>query len=129
MGIPERHTLAHEQVREIGRRREVAAKGGRHAVTTEVSRRDHFLERREKSYECVDGIEQWLLVLLHVLVIRERNPLHNGEERQEITEDTASLAPRELRHVGILLLRHDAASGRDAVVQLDKCELPTAPEN
>src|SRR5207248_137687 len=56
-------------------------------------------------------------------------PLHHREQRHEIAVDTARFATGQLGHVRVLFLGHDAAAGRDRVVQLDESELGRVPED
>ncbi len=75
----------------------------------------------------VDGVEERLLVLLIVLVVRERLAFHQREQRDEVAVHPPGLAAREFRHVGILLLRHDRRSGAEAVGQRDEGEARIRP--
>src|SRR5919106_1269577 len=42
--------------------------------------------------------------------------------------DTASLAPDQLGDVGVFLLWHDAAAGRESIRELNEAELRAAPQ-
>src|SRR5207249_674311 len=52
-------------------------------------------------------VEQRLLVFLIVLVVGKSLSLHQSEQRDEIAGNPPSLAAREFRNVGVLLLGHD----------------------
>ena len=68
---------------------------------------------REAQLERVDGVEQGLLVLLHVLVVGQRQAVHHAVQRGQVADDPRRLGAQQLGGVGVLLLRHDRAS-RDA---------------
>src|SRR5205085_6722 len=124
MRLAERHPMAYENVREVCRGGEVSAQRGCHAFAPEPGGRHHLLERRKEGEECIHGVEDRLLVLLHVLVVRKREALHHAEQRHQIAEYATGLAPRKLRHIRIFLLWHNAAARRDAVIELDEAEFP-----
>ncbi len=84
---------------------------------------------RKRVRERVDRVERRLLVLLHVLVVRERKPLERHEQRLQVAEDAPGLAAHELGEVGVLLLRHDRGAGRELVVHRDEAELVARPQD
>ena len=90
---------------------------------------NHLRENPQAHFDSIAGIKNGLLVLLHILVINQRNPLHDGEQRHQIAVNPAAFAPAQLRHIGIFLLRHDGGAGGEAVGQFHKLKLPAAPEN
>ena len=89
----------------------------------------HGGEYRQALLHGIKGVEDGLLVLLHVLVVGKGQALQHGEGAQEIAVDPAGLAPDQLRHVGVLLLRHDGGAGGVCVRELHKVELPAGPED
>ncbi len=72
----------------------------------------HRFDHRSKDFETLlngsNAVEYALLVLLHILVVCKGNTLENGEHSEKVAVNTAGLASDKLRHVGVLLLRHDA---------------------
>ena len=72
VGHPERHALAHEPLGDVGREREALRRERLQPVGVEDHRRDHAAERGQQHLEGVDGVEDRLLVLLEVAVVRER---------------------------------------------------------
>ena len=100
-----------------------------HPVGVEAQRRHLAGERRQQHLEGVDGVEDRLLVLLQVAVVRERQRLERREQPGQVADHPAGLAAGELGDVGVLLLRHDARPGRVAVVERDEAELLGVPED
>ena len=72
----------------------------------------HCFNHRSKNFKTLlngsNAVKYTLLVLLHILVVCKRNTLENGEHCEEVAVNTTRLAPDKLRHIGVLLLRHDA---------------------
>ena len=77
----------------------------------------------------IGGVEQRFLVFLVVLVVGQRLALHQGQQAGEGAEHPAGLAAYQLRHVGVLLLRHDRGAGAEAVGQVDELELRAGPQH
>ena len=98
-------------------------------VVVERERRDHAREGRQQDRELVDLVEDRLLVLLQVAVVREREALERGEQAGQVADETPGLAARELGDVRVLLLRHDARPRGVGVVQAHEAELLGRPED
>ena len=79
-----------------------------HDILSEGRGAEHIGEEREARLDGVDRVEGKLLVLLHILVVGEGQPLHRREHRHEVAIDSARLATGKLRDVRVLLLRHEA---------------------
>ena len=75
-----------------------------------VAPRDHPGGRREAQPQRVDRVEQVLLVLLHVLVVGQRQRVQHAVQRRQVADDARRLRAQQLGRVGVLLLRHDRAS-------------------
>ena len=86
-------------------------------------------EDRQDVAEGVGGVEERLLVLLVVLVVRQRLALHHREQRHQRAVDAAGLAAHELGHVRVLLLRHDRGAGGEAVGDVDEAEARAHPDH
>jgi hypothetical protein len=126
--LAERQPLADQVVGEIRGGGEVLAGGRAHAVGAERERGQHGRQDAQDRQQRVGGIEERLLVLLHVGVVGERQPLHRGQDGDEVAVEPAALAAHELRHVRVLLLRHDRRAGRPGVGELHEPELRGRPE-
>ena len=128
VGLAERQALAHEIIGEIGGRREVLAGGGPHALGAEGERGQHGRQHAEDGQQGVDGVEERLLVLLHVGVVGQRQALHRRQHGHQVAVETAALAAHQLGHVGVLLLRHDRRAGGPGVRELHEAELGRGPQ-
>ena len=77
----------------------------------------------------VDGIEQWLLVLLEVAVVRQRESLQRRQQSREVADQSTRLSAGKLGDVRVLLLREHRRSGGVGIVEAGKPELLTGPEH
>ena len=68
-------------------------------------------------------------MLLEIGVVRQREPLERGQDRDEIPEEAARAAADQLGDVGILFLRHDARPCRVAVGEFSEPELGARPQD
>ena len=128
--VAERQALCGDEViGAVGRVDEALRRGAAHVFLQDTHRFQHRDKRREAQAERIDRVEYGLLVLLHVLVVGERQALHHREQRREVSEHAPALAADQLRNVRVFLLRHDARAGGKRVVQLDEFEFPRAPED
>jgi len=69
----------------------------------------------------VHRIEQRLLILLQVLIVRTREAFEGGDEASGVAQDATSLPPQEFEGVGVLFLRHEGGAGRVGVGESDLC--------
>ena len=91
VGLAERHAAAHEQVGDVGRGEELVGGGGGQALAVEASMPPSIPRAAgEAQLERVDGVEQVLLVLLHVLVVGQREPVHHAVQRDQVRDDAAA---------------------------------------
>jgi len=129
MGVAKRHPLAHQIVGHVSSSRETL--GGRlaHIGGVHLHLADHVGEDLERAFDRVDGVEERLLVFLHVLVVGQRQRLHHGKKRHQVAVDPAGLPPHQFRHIRVLLLRHDGGAGAEAVGKVDKLELAGGPDD
>ena len=79
--------------------------------------------------ERVRGVEQRLLVLLHVLVVGEREAVHHAVQRDEVGDQAGRLGPQQLGRVGVLLLGHDRRARRPRVRHLAEAVLLGGPQD
>ncbi len=130
MGLAERQAdLADQPVGKIGRHRIIGRGDGAHALGVGLEVAHHAGHRRDAELQRIGGVEQRLLVLLHVLAVGERQALEDGAQRHEGADDAADLGARQFGGIGIALLRHDRAAGGEGVGQGDEAERCRAPDH
>ena len=78
------------------------------------------LERRRR-------LEQRRLVLLEVALVGQRQPLEQGQDPGQRADDPGRPAADELGRVGVLLVRHHRAAGRERVGHADEPEARVRP--
>jgi len=59
----------------------------------------------------IDTIEQWLLVLLQILVVGRGNSLEGHHESRHLAKDTSGFASEKFERIWVLLLWHDGRTG------------------
>ncbi len=79
--------------------------------------------------EGINDVEECFLVLLHVLVVSERQSLHRREQRREMAEHSSGLAAHQLHRVGILFLGHQAGAGGDGIAEFKETEFSCRVKN
>ena len=89
----------------------------------------HPGRRLQRQVERVDRVEQVLLVLLHVLVVGQREPVQHAVQRRQPRHDPRRLGAQQLGRVGVLLLRHDRGARRPRVGDLAEAELVRRPQH
>ena len=90
----------------------------------------HAGHRRDAKLQRVGGVEQRLLVLLHVLAVgRAAGPSAWCSSATKRADDAAGLAAHQLGGIGVALLRHDRAAGGEGVRQRDEAERRRAPDH
>ena len=95
----------------------------------ERRRRDHLGDDDERTRHLVEGVEEWLLVLLEITVVREGQALQRDEEAREIAHESPRLSAGKFGDIGVLLLRKHRRSGGVAVVERRKAELLARPQH
>src|SRR6185437_12445959 len=78
---------------------------------------------------CGSGMQHWLLRLLHVFVVGERQSFHGCNERYLAADEPRGFSPNQLQRVRILLLRHCAAAGGVCLRQFDEAILLGSEES
>ena len=129
IGLPEGHPLFHQVISAVGGVDEAARRCPLHVVPPDGQGVHHGGKDGQTHLHGVDGVEQGLLVLLHILVIGQGQPLHHGQQGDQVAVHPAGLAPDQFGYIRILLLGHDGGAGGVGVVQIHKLELPGAPED
>ena len=90
---------------------------------------DQSREGRDAGGRGVARVEDQVLVLLEVAVVREGQALLHHEEGDEVAVGAARLAPDELGGVGVALLRHHRGAGGAGLVDRDEGEFGRGPED
>ena len=112
-GMPEH---PHQPVGEVGRGAVAARRRGAQPLAVGPHVAHHAGRCRETQLQCIGRLEHRHLVLLHVLLIGERQPLHHRQQRDQRAVEPAGLGAHQLGGVGVALLRHDRAAGGESVV-------------
>ena len=129
MRFSERHPLFHQVVGDIGRQGKTAQGCGLHPVGPKHELAEHGFEHAEHAFDGIDRIKQRFLVLLEVPIIGQRQALERGQQGEQVAVDPARLAPDDLGHVGVFLLRHHRTAGGKGVRQLDELKLAAGPQH
>ena len=127
MRLPERHASADERLREVRGVEPFLRRGRAHRPGVEPHGLDGPDQRRQDQLERVGGVERRLLVLLEVAVVPERQAVQHRRQRREPGGDASGLRARELRGIGVPLLRHDARAGRVRLVELGPAQRGVGP--
>ena len=127
--LPERHAALDEHVGDVDGGEHLVRRGGGQPLALEGHPAEHPARRRQRQLQGVDGVEEVLLVLLHVLVVGQRSPVHHPVQRREVPDDPRRLRAQQLGRVGVLLLRHDRGARRPGVADLAEPELLRGPEH
>ena len=124
MTFSERHPRFDEQVREIrGPHRGIERR--RHTIRVDRQCLDCSGHGGQHRCERVAGIEQQRFVFLQIFLVARRNSLECGQQRDEIAQQAAGLAPRELEDIGIPFLRHEARPRTEVVGECNEPKLAT----
>ncbi len=127
--LAERDALGHQIVRQLGGVG-VAALGRRlGAIAIDIQIDQHQRRHVEAVVPGVEGIEQPLLVFLHVLVVGQRQRLQAHQHAQLGTDHPAGLATDQLQRIRVLLLRHQRRAGSDRIGKLHKARLAGVVED
>ena len=129
MGLPERDPALDQQVGHIGGGQELVAGRGLQRLAAEADRLQHPTRGDQAQLECVHRVEQMLLVFLEVLVIGQRQAVHEAVQRDQVAGQTRRLGPQQLRRVRILLLGHDRGPRSPRVRQLAESKLLAGPQH
>ena len=92
MRFAERRSLLDEVLGEVGRRVHRAVGGRGHPFFDEVGSGDEPGKGRERQRARVERVEQRLLVLLQVAVVRERQALERRQQTGEVADQSPRLA-------------------------------------
>ena len=87
------------------------------------------LNRLDAALGRVNGVKGHLLILLHILIVRQRQSLHDREHGHKGAVHPAGLSPDQLRDIRVFLLGHDAAAGAVGVIQLHEPVFIRVPDD
>ena len=107
MGLAKWDTQPHEQIGNVGGRDQLIARRRTQALAVKADPGEHSVRRRQRQLECVDRVEQVLLVLLQILVVGQRQRVHHAVKCRQVPDDAWRLRAQQLGRIGVLLLRHD----------------------
>ena len=125
---PEGHALPGQIVGAVGCSHEAVFSGPAHGGGVRRPGGDHRREHGQAGFDGIGRVERGFLILLHVLVIGKRQALEHRQRAHQVAVDAAGFSARQLGHVAVFLLRHDARAGGKRVVERDEMELPRAPQ-
>ena len=129
MRLAERHAPLHQPLGQVDGRGGGPVGRLAHGVGVEVRRSQHPRHRRQRRADLVDGVEQRLLVLLQVAVVRQGQALERGQHPRHVADQPARLAARQLGDVGVLLLGQHRAPRGIGVVEDHEAELLARPQH
>ena len=127
MGFAERHATLHEPVGQISGEQQGVGSRLERALLAERGPVEHLGENGQCVRGGFHGIENRLLVFLHVAIVSERKPFHHREERHEVAIEPPGFPAGEFRDVGVLFLRHQARSRRVPIAEGDEPEFRRCP--
>src|SRR2546425_12696323 len=97
--MSERNSAPHQQIRDVGRGRELVGGRLRQPVAPERGGAQHARGGVEARLERVGRVEQVLLVFLHVLVVGERKRVQYAQQGGQMPSHARGLRPQQLRGV------------------------------
>jgi len=101
--------------------------GGAHPGAIDRQRLDQAAHHPERPFERPDRPEQRRLVVLEVALVGQREALEGGEHPGQLPDDAGSAAPDQLGRVGVLLVGHHRAAGRESVGDAHEPEARVRP--
>ncbi len=106
MGVAKRCAAANERLGRVGGEEDGVRGRGGQSFPVELEIADEDRERAEREANIAARREDGRLVLLQIQVVGERNALERREQARQPPDRRPGLAPGQLGHVGIELLRH-----------------------
>ena len=100
-----------------------------HVILLELGMDQKVSGHEEALSRGIHRIEHRIFVFLHVSIVCEGKALHDGQKVHQVAVHPSRFTPDQFGHVGILLLRHDAASRRVRVADLHIGKLLRRPED
>ena len=120
---------AHQPVGEIGGGGIALARGLAHAGDVRRHVADHAGHGGKRQHQGCERVHRAFFVLLHVLLVRQREPLHHDQQCLERADNASGLRPHQLGGIRVALLRHDRGAGGEAVRERDEADEGRAPDH
>ena len=96
-------------------------------IHTELGLVQHFCKDINGGFPGINGIKKAFFIFLEILIVCKSSSLHNSQKLHQISVYTAYFTADQLCHIRIFLLRHDAATSAEAVVDGDIGKLGRVP--
>ena len=122
-------TFEHQIVGQFRGQQKPGRRRAGHRLSPDREAADQGRQHPERVLHCFDSVKKRALILLQVAVVTQGEPLQHGQQTHEMPVHPSRLAPDQLRHVRVLLLRHHAAAGAERVRQLHKPKFLGRPEH
>ena len=130
MSFSERQVQTLDQpVGEVSGRRISRTRDGGHSGLVRLEVQHHPGHGADCQIQVIERPEDRRFVLLHVLVVGQRQALHHGVEGHEIAADRANLGAHQFSRIGIALLRHNRRAGGIGIRKADEAELGIRPDH
>src|SRR5882762_3842210 len=114
-------TVNVQQIGEIGGPHRRVERCG-HPLDVHGERVDRSGDGGQHHRQRIARVEQQRLVFLQVFLIAGRNSFQHGEQRDAVAQHPSGLAARQLEHIRVAFLRHEAGAGAEVVGQGDESE-------
>src|SRR5437762_7071394 len=83
----------------------------------------------ERTPDGIDRIEERFLVLLQIAIVAAGQAFQYGEQTDEISNEAAAFPARQLSHIRIFFLRHQAGTGGEGVAEFDETKFARTPDD
>jgi hypothetical protein len=123
VSVTELEATADKIVGKVCRVGVIADRGGGGTLPLQLDVLENGRRDEQTGRDGVERIEEGLFVLLEVFIVSEWEAFGQGEECREMTKNTSGLSANEFQRVWVLLLRHEAAAGGDAVPEAKEAKL------
>ena len=107
MRITKGHAQSREIVCKIGGVGVTLSRREQCVLAIDHDARDHRRKHAQAHRELLHRVEERLLVLLQIFVVRERQTFHGHQHAHEVADLSTGLAAEQLERVGVFLLRHE----------------------
>ena len=121
--------LEHQIVGQLRGQQKPGRRRAGHRLAPDREAADEGRQHLERALHRFDGVKKRALILLQVAVVTQGEPLQHGQQTYKMPVHPSRLAPDQLRHVRVLLLRHHAAAGAERVRQFHEPEFLGRPEH
>ena len=115
VGGTERHAATDQRVGQRGRRGVALAGGFAHPGRVHAERLDQAGHHPERGLVHLDRVEQRGDPVLEVALVGQGQALEQGQDPGQLPDDAGSAAADQLGRVGVLLVGHHRAAGREGI--------------